>query len=439
MRYRRALIVDNSKVMRSDIPADYGNTLATLRRLVQLRWLLMAGALGAILAAPWLLGIPLPTAPLLAVLAILGGFNFLTARRLQLGAAPGAWALTVQLAVDLVALGVMLFLAGGASNPLVSLLLLPVAAGALVLSWRFATAVAVLAIGLYSLLAVWFVPLRIADAARATSLHLAGMWLTFVVSVILIAWLIVRMTASIRDRDAALAQAREQALRDERVVALGALAAGAAHELGTPLATMAVIVGELERDPALPAPLREDMELLRRQIAACKEIVTGLADRAGAARLEGARPLPADAWIDAAVARWRATRPSASCFVNVAGGGATPDIVVDATLDQALLNLLNNAANASAAPIDVSLDWNDTTLTIVIADGGPGFPAHVISQAGSGPLTSGTGGAGIGLLLTHAAVARLGGRLDLYNGAQGGGVARIELPLVAIGASGKQL
>ncbi|MDK9724641.1 MAG: ATP-binding protein [Sterolibacteriaceae bacterium MAG5] len=423
--------------MRSDIPADYGNMLVTLRRLVHLRWLLLIGALGAILGVPPLLEIPLPTLPLLLALAVLAGFNFLTASRLARAEVQTPWMLTVQIVVDLVALGVILFLSGGAANPLVSLLLLPVAAGALVLAWHFAAAIAALAIGLYSLLAVWFVPLNIPDASRAASLHLAGMWLTFVVSVILIAWLIVRMTASIRARDAALARVREQALRDERVVALGALAAGAAHELGTPLATMAVVVGELDRDPVLPPAMRADMDLLRQQIAACKEIVTGLADRAGAGRLEGARPVRADEWLDAAAARWRATRPREACFVKVDGAGDAPEIVVDATLEQALLNLLNNAANASGAAIDVRLDWDAAVLTIEIADSGAGFPPHVLEQAGSAPLASGTGGAGIGLLLTHAAVTRLGGRLKLSNRAQGGGVARIELPLAAFAASGR--
>jgi signal transduction histidine kinase len=117
----------------------------------------------------------------------------------------------------------------------------------------------------------------VADAERAARLHLAGMWLTFVVSAAMIAWFVARMTASIRERDSRLAAAREQALRDERVVALGALAAGAAHELGTPLATMAVLVGELEHDPSLDADARADLALVREQVALCKGIISGMA------------------------------------------------------------------------------------------------------------------------------------------------------------------
>lgn len=430
------MIVDNSGSM-SKPSADYENTLTTLWRLVRLRWFLLAGSLAAIIAVPALLGIPLPTVPLFLVLALLACFNGLASWRLRHAQAMTPQAMGLQIIVDLVALGVLLFLAGGASNPLVSLLLLPVAAAALVLPWSWAAGIAAFAIALYSFLAVWFVPLHVDDAARATSLHLAGMWLTFVVSVILISWLILRMTASIRARDAALATAREQALRDERVVALGSLAAGAAHELGTPLATMAVVVGELEREATLTPPIREDLALLRQQIAACKEIVTGLADRAGAARLEGARAVAADRWLDGVLARWRSTRPRAACLLKMAVQPPAPELVVDATLEQAVVNLLNNAANACEEGIEARLDWNAERLAIEILDRGKGFPPQVLAQAGRAPLSSGTGGAGIGLLLAHAAVGRLGGTMTLANQPEGGGRVRVEFRLAGSLANGK--
>jgi two-component system sensor histidine kinase RegB len=185
-----------------------------------------------------------------------------------------------QLCVDLMALAVLLYLSGGAANPLISLLLIPVAVAALSLPGRLTAAVTVLAVAIYSLLTWFYLPLSVGDAERAARLHLAGMWLTFVVSAAMIAWFVARMTASIRERDRRLAAAREQALRDERVVALGALAAGAAHELGTPLATIAVLVGELEREPALDADARADLALVREQVALCKGIISGMANAA---------------------------------------------------------------------------------------------------------------------------------------------------------------
>ncbi|HEX8988557.1 MAG TPA: ATP-binding protein [Rhodocyclaceae bacterium] len=403
------------------------DTRATLRRLIQLRWWLLGGGAAAVAAVPAWLGIDLPLAPLFAALALMAGFNAHAAKRLAAGETPTTRMLAMQVAVDLVVLGVLLFLSGGGANPLVSLLLLPVATAALVLPARWTAVAAVAAVALYSFLFYWFVPLQVGDAQRATSLHLAGMWLTFAVSAVLIAWLIVRMTASIRSRDAALAAAREQALRDERVIALGALAAGAAHELGTPLATIAVLAEELEAEPAMPEAARADLALLRRQVAACKGIVTGLAERAGAARLEGARALAADRWAREAVARWQSTRPRAACALTIDGTLPAPQLAVDETLEQALANLLNNAANASADAVELRLDWNGERFSAEVADRGPGFPEEVLAQAGRAPLASTTGGAGIGLLLACAAVSRFGGRLTLAN--RGGAVARIELPL----------
>jgi two-component system sensor histidine kinase RegB len=408
-----------------------GTARATLHRLVRLRWFLLGGGFAAVFAVPALLDVPLPTLPLLLCLGVLAGFNVLARRRLHIGETLAPQALALQIGVDLVALGALLFLSGGAANPLVSLLLLPVAAAALTLPPPWAIAIAASAVALYSLLAVSYLPLHVADAERAARLHLSGMWLTFVVSVVLVTWLILRMTASIRARDAALAAAREQALRDERVVALGALAAGAAHELGTPLATMAVIAGELECEPGLSADARTDVTLLRRQISACKDIVTGLAERAGAARLEGARAVAGDAWLADVLAVWHAARPDAACTFTVAGSGPAPKIVVDATLDQAVANLLNNATEAGGGEVAMHLDWSAGRLSLDILDHGSGFPAQVLAQAGHAPLPSGSGGAGIGLLLAHAAVARLGGILSLSNRPEGGARARMELPLAA--------
>jgi two-component system sensor histidine kinase RegB len=322
-----------------------------------------------------------------------------------------------------------LYLSGGAANPLISFLLVPVAVAALSLPGTLTAVVAVLAVALYSLLMWQFVPLPVADAERATRLHLAGMWLTFVVSAAMIAWFVARMTASIRERDDRLAAAREQALRDERVVALGALAAGAAHELGTPLATIAVIVGELQRDVHLDAEARRDLSVVMEQIDLCKSIISTLAERTGTRRPEHVEVVDARAWLESVRARWHAMRPRATSRLTLADGPCLPLIVAEATLEQALINLLNNAADASDAEIDIRLTWAPATLTILIADGGPGFPAEVLQQAGRVPLAASHGGAGIGLLLAFSAIERLDGRIVLDNPPEGGGRARIELPI----------
>lgn len=398
-------------------------------RSIVLRWWLLAVAALAVASAPTFLDIALPMTPMFAVLVLMAGFNAWIASRGSRVAAMGEHELFVHFCVDLGALGVLLYLSGGAANPMVSLLLLPVAVAALSLPGRLAAAFAALAIGVYSLLMPFHIPLAVADPARGVRLHLAGMWLSFLFSAALIAWFAVRMMASIREHERHLAEAREQALRDERVLALGALAAGAAHELGTPLATIAVLVGELERDPNLDRDLRADLGVIRQQVAVCKEIISGLTARGGAPRTEQLELRDVEVWLRQALSRWQAMRPRASVSLRLDGTGPVPRIAVDAALEQALTNLLNNAATVSAQPLEVTLSWNAERLDIGVRDRGPGFPAEVLRRGGREPVAAGHGGSGIGLMLAAAVVGRRAGRLILQNPEGGGAIARIELPL----------
>lgn len=237
-----------------------------LRWLVALRsgWLVCAAT--AIASAPLILDFSLPVTLMLSIIALMVGFNFLAWRRGQGDHDIAPQEIFRQLCVDLIAMAVLLFLSGGASNPVISLLLMPIAMGALSLSIRYVAAITLLAIAIYSCLTVFFIPLSIADAQRATQLHLTGMWLTFVVSAIAIAGFVTHMTAEVRE-------AREQAL-------LGAQAADAAHSLSTPLATMAIVIGDVEHSPALTQDMRENMQVLQSQIARCKHILTQLSHRA---------------------------------------------------------------------------------------------------------------------------------------------------------------
>lgn len=406
-------------------------TLTSLRRLVASRWLVLLMLAASTLLAPLLLAIPLPQAALWSIVALALAFNTLAYLRLKNAENAASCELFSQLLFDIATLSAVVFFSGGATNPLVSLLLPPVAIAALTLPGRQALLIALAAIVAYSALMRFYLPLPISDASRATRLHLIGMWLIFVVSAAMIAWLIMRMTQQIRERDAALAAAREQALRDERVMAMGTLAAGAAHELGTPLATMNLIVGELVDDPQLAPAIREDMALLRQQIGVCKHIITGLSRRAGVERLENTDRQPVDRWLDAVRQHWHALRPAVSSQLIVASEPPTPLIATDPRLEQAVLNLLNNAANAqgeSQQALAIKVCWCDEKICIDIRDQGPGFPPSVLAQGGLSGFPAHAGGSGVGLVLTRAAIMQLGGQLRLSNPESGGAQARIELP-----------
>ncbi|MDP2168935.1 MAG: ATP-binding protein [Rhodocyclaceae bacterium] len=408
---------------------DGAQTLASLHRLIAARWVVLALAAVVILLAPALLAIPLAALPLLAIVAVAVLFNGIAWLRFRSSVTASAAELFRQICLDLATLAALMFFSGGATNPLISLLLPSVAFAALSLPGGYVVLVAGLAIAAYSVLMLAFVPLPIESAGRAAQLHLSGMWLTFVVSAALIAWFILRMMATIRQRDAELAAASERALRDQHLVALGTLAAGAAHELGTPLATMAVIAGELEHDQTLSAAAHADIGILRGQIAACKTILTGLTERAGVRRLEAAAAVAIDVWAEALHRRWRQRQTQCASRIEIAGPAPAPEIVVLPTLEQGVINLLDNAARAGCGEIVLAVRWDAATLVIEVRDRGPGFSAEVLLQAGRTPFPAHAGGSGIGLLLAQSVIERLGGRLVLANAADGGGIARIELPL----------
>jgi two-component system sensor histidine kinase RegB len=138
--------------------------------------------------------------------------------------------------------------------------------------------------------------------------------------------------------------------------------------------------------------------------------------------------LPVDRWLDALRQRWHALRPATASTLAVAAALPAPRLLADPRLEQAVLNLLNNAANASNQPIDITLGWSAGRIAIDVRDRGPGFPDAVLSQGGTVPFPAHENGSGIGLMLTRAAVEQLGGRLLLENPPGGGALARLEIP-----------
>ncbi|GAB4168860.1 MAG: ATP-binding protein [Rhodocyclaceae bacterium] len=411
-----------------------------LKRLAALRWFVLAGQLAVIGLAGPLLDIELPVPPMLSILGLLAAFNALTLRRLRRPVAVTDGELFMHLCVDVTGLTALLFFSGGAANPFVSLYLLPVTIAAAVLAGRHAWALSGLALTAYSMLDFLYVPLAIANPARATQLHLAGMWMIFAASTGLITWFVARMTAAIRARDRELAAAREEALRTERIVALGSLAAGAAHELGTPLATMAVVSGELVRRPGLAPEVRDELRLLAGQIEQCKAILTGLSAQAGQVRAEGGRAVALDAWLDRVIRRWRELRPQAGVTVRIQGAGRAPLVLGEAVLEQALINLFDNAADASPEAVEIAAQWEDAgggadgvLLKLEVADRGPGMDPRVLADGGRNFITTRPDGTGIGLFLARAAIERFGGRIVLANRSRGA-IARIELPLASLRA-----
>ncbi len=245
-----------------------------LRRLFWLRAIAIAGQIAAVLGVHYGLGVALPIAPMLAVIVLLlmlDAFTWIRIERIERAERKGPvsdFELALQLLADIAALTALLYLSGGWTNPFVSLYLLPLAISAATLPALHTWSLAAVTIACYSALIAVHLPLP--AGAAGFDLHVFGMWMTFVLSAFVLSWFVVGMAATLRERDHMLARAREDALRKEQIIALGTLATGAAHELGTPLSTMAVITGELERDSR---NFEQDVRTLKGQIERCRPML----------------------------------------------------------------------------------------------------------------------------------------------------------------------
>ncbi len=406
---------------------------ANLKRLYWLRIIAIIGQIGAVAITVRVLAIPLPLLPIATIITALAIFNVYTGRRLKRGDTAGEGEFLGQLLVDIAALTALLYFTGGATNPFTLMYFMPLIIAATVLPERLTWALAGITVASHSLIAWQYLPLQHAHAeGHEFGLHVFGMWIGFVLSAGLIADFVVGMGNTLRRQEQALATAREQVLRNERLVALGTLAAGTAHELGTSLNTMTLVVQELSDEYSGDDALEPPLTTLREQLERCKEALSTLSASAGGVRLSGGEALPVDTYLDRLLSEWRDRRPAASVQVTWQGERPAPAILADRSLSQALVNILDNAADASPDTVEWQADWNQQALDMEVRDRGPGLTAEASAHAGKRPYTSKAEGLGLGLFLAHAVIGRFGGSVTLMNRNGGGVCTRIHLPLTRL-------
>lgn len=376
-----------------------------LRRLLSVRLAMIGIMLLATIAVLTLAELPLQWRPVAAVAVLLLLLTGASALRLVWQPAHVREPeLTLQLVVDVLGLATLLYFSGGWTNPLVSLFLVPIAVAVITVEQREAWLIALLTIASYSLLTLFYRPLLpfAHDASQGFTLHVAGMWLTFVLSAVLIAYFGTTMVETLRSKDRALAQEREENLRNEQIVGLATLAAGTAHELSTPLNSIAVIAEELQHMPA--DEQRAALALLQNQVSLCRENLQQLRETARGDT--GAQLQPLDQFLYRLKERLALLHPRMVLRLHwPRETSERPYINADPRLSQALLNLLDNAAAASRGPIDCQLQWTDEHLDIAILDQGPGFGGAIETAAGKG--------LGVGLLLANASIERAGGTVNI--------------------------
>ena len=381
--------------------------------------------------AKWLDLLPLPGFPLAAPLGCSLLLCAFTAIRLRT-----SWPVTeleyaVQLACDLFIHSALLYFSGGSTNPFVSYYLVPLTIAAVTLPWRYSVILSGIALTMYTLLLARFYPLQTFPIARE-NLQVYGMWLRFALAAAVITFFAARMAEELRRQEELRAIRREEGLRDQQLLAVATEAAGAAHELGTPLATMSVLLKEMRQDHHDPM-LQDDLSVLQDQVKLCKETLQQLVRAAEANRRLAVEMQDVTDWLDEALNRWHLMRPEASYRFQRLGQGTVPRMAPPPDLTQALLNLLNNAADACPEGLQVTLDWNAEDLTISIRDHGAGVPLAIAEQIGKPFFTTKGKGFGLGLFLSKASVTRAGGSVKLYSHEEGGTLTELRLPRVARG------
>lgn len=403
--------------------------------LTQFRWMAIAGQLVTILFAYGWIGVELPLAPMATILIGLALLNIVTLVVLRRRRRVANYELFAALLVDWAALTAQLYLSGGTTNPFAPIGLLQVVLGAVLLEAWSSWALVALHSAAFGVLALIHEPLDLPPpyASQISPAHIFASWINFMLAAILVVLFVTRIGRNLRVRDRRLAEMRQREAEEDHIVRMGLLASGAAHELGTPLASMSVILGDWakeERFSADPA-LGEEIADMRAAVARCKTIVGGILYASGEMRSETVQRTTIGAFLREVAQGWDAQRPGLLTLIDRVDGAIR--IAADRTLAQVIGNLLDNAAEAGASNITLGAQATEDDLLIEVSDDGPGFDAAMLVTLGK-PYNSTRDrqGAGLGLFLAVNVMRKLGGSVTAANGERGGAVVLLTIPLDAV-------
>ena len=405
--------------------------------LLKLRWSQIVGQCFTILGVYWLLGLDVPLAPLFAIVSVELGSNVALALWLARARRVAEWQLAAVMALDVVLLTGLLYFTGGPFNPFSFLYLVNIALAAVVLRARLTwmlVGLAVLGFG-GVLLEHRPLPIQHLDPEAYLNLHQRGMWVAFGVAAAFIVHFLLRVMGALAERESELSEAKNLASRQERTASLATMAAGAAHELSTPLGTIALVAKELERslsrDGAEVATI-EDMRLIREQVARCRMILDQMSGHAGRSAGEGIEVVSVQSLIREATAEVR-DAPPLEIDVDADTAAVTLSIPPKAVA-QALRNVVTNAQDASDpdAPVRIEVRAGDGEVHVRIRDRGPGMSEEVKAHAGEPFFTTKPPGLGmgLGLFLSRAVVDKLGGELAISSWPERGTEVTIAIPEV---------
>jgi two-component system sensor histidine kinase RegB len=390
-----------------------------LGTLVGLRWLAIVGQTVGVLFVDFGLGFPLPLMECLLLIALSVGLNLWLLLRFGAATRTSATVSTVQLAYDVLQLGGLLALTGGLQNPFSLLLLAPVSVSATTLPQRSTFIIAGLAVAIASLLSIYHYDLPWNPEERIVfdRVYVIGIWVSLLCGTVFIAAYTNRVAHEARQLADALSAPELQLSRREQLASLDGLAAAAAHELGTPLSTIALAAKEMRSD--LPeGPLREDVELIISQTARCRDILAKLRNLGA----DGGDPFAAVPLgeLIAEVVKPHEHQGKTITIRKETMAGPDPVFRRNVGLLYGLGNLIENAVHFSRAAVQIECSWDKAAVSVTITDDGPGFPPELITRLGE-PYVSNrgasrdAGGLGLGVFIAKTLLERSGARLGFEN------------------------
>ncbi len=419
-----------------------GRTIS-VRTLVMIRWIALAGQLAALVMVAFGLGSPLPMALALMVVAVSAGLNLRLQFRHQGRERLGESEAGFYLAFDIIQLSLLLFLTGGLENPFALMMLAPVTVSATILGRRSTVNLCLLALLCATGLAVTHLPLPWSEESfRLPPLYVTGIWCALVVALIFNAAYAWWVAEEARQLSTALAATQQALAREQRLAAMGGIASAAAHELGSPLATIAVVARELARELPADSDAAEDAKLLLSETQRCRDILASLGRDPVPDAGQPFADVPVDLLVEEAAAPHQ--RDDIAVIVEVqdsdqaetAGTEAAEDphvpvIPRSPELLHGIGAIIQNAVQFASATVEVAVLVGERSLTITIEDDGPGFPVTLLSRLGE-PYVSGRayedGHMGLGVFIAITLLARTGATVDFANRKEGGARVVVSWP-----------
>ena len=401
--------------------------------LARLRWAEIAGQAATVLAGQFLLDGALPIAQLFVVIGVglvtnLAIEMYFFGDRRRGSAVPvdvHEWQLALVMAIDIAILTGLLYLTGGPLNPFGFLYLVQIALATVLVRARWTWSLVALAFAGFGILVVAHQPLVIPEDSRAI-----GMWVAIGVASAFVVHFLMRITAALAQREVELADTRNLAARQERLASLATMAAGAAHELSTPLGTVALTAKELERALVDHPVLAADARLIREQVGRCRAILEQMQQGAGTVG-ENIASCTVAQLLDEALLGIRTTTAIHREITDEVA--ATALKLPPRAVSQALRSLVTNAQDASPAhaTVVVGVTQAGPQLEITIRDRGPGIASDVMARIGEPFFTTKAPGRGmgLGLFLARAVIEGVGGSLRIESREAGGTEVSVALPI----------